>query len=228
MSLAEARVKLQALKQLRLRGVCPATQLKQEKVNSRVAKTVEIENEKITVRDVVEIYLKNVIEDRVVIDQRTGAEKVISSSRLPKGQDEARRTLYSDAVRILGDRPAIEVTRKKVVEMTRQIIDRGAYVQAGRVLSELSSAFEYAIGLDYFPDYFANPALQAKASLKQSRIKLTPNKRMRVLDDNELRRVFNWLPVSGFSKHHKNILRLTLFTGYRTGEICGAEWADFD
>lgn len=191
--------------------VCPATQLKQEKVNSRAAKTVEIENDKIRVRDVVELYLKNVIKDRVVIDQRTGAKIFFNGSRLPKGQNEARRTLYSDEVRILGDRPAIEVTRKNVVEMTRKIIDRGAHVQAGRVLSELSSAFEYAIGLDYFPDYFVNPALQAKASLKQSRIKLTPNKHTRVLDDNELRRVLNWLPVSGFSKHHKNILHLTLF-----------------
>jgi hypothetical protein len=70
--------------------------------------------------------------------------------RKPKGQSETRRTLYGDAVRVLGNRIALEVTRKDVVALTKEIIDRGSNVQAGRVLSELTLAYEYAIGLERF------------------------------------------------------------------------------
>jgi hypothetical protein len=55
--------------------------------------------------------------------------------------------LYGDA-RVLGNRVALEVTRKDVVALTKEIIDRGSNVQAGRVLSELTLAYEYAIGLE--------------------------------------------------------------------------------
>lgn len=229
MSLAEARVELMRLKLLRAKGGCPATQLKQEKALDKQRKELPTQvKDELTVKDVVDLYLTNVIEDRIVIDSRTGAKKTVKGARAAKGQHEARRTLYMDVIPVLGQKIAVEVTRKNVIEMVRGIIDRGAQVQAGRVLSELSAAYEYAIGLDYFPDHFANPALLAKASLKQTRIKLTPNKRTRVLSDIELKKVLAWLPQSGFSAHHKAILRLTLWTGCRTGEICAAEWKDFN
>ncbi|GEA69064.1 hypothetical protein PA3_32220 [Acinetobacter pittii] len=82
--------------------------------------------------------------------------------------------------------------------------------------------------MNYFSESFANPALLAKSSLKQTRIKLTSNKRTRVLSESELKYLLGWLPVSGFSKHHKNILMIALWTGARTGEICAAEWKDID
>lgn len=230
MSLAEARIELQRLKLLRSQGVCPATQRKEEKLASKKNKedSTAVIIKALTLKDVIDLYLTEVIEDRVIIDQRTGAKKIIQGSRTLKGQQEARRTLYVDAVAKLGDRPAEGLVRKDIVEFIKGIIDRGAQVQAGRVLSELVAAYDYAIGLDYFPENFANPALLAKSSLKQTRIKLTCNKRTRVLADSELKHLLSWLPVSGFSKHHKSILMLALWTGARTGEICSAEWKDID
>lgn len=136
--------------------------------------------------------------------------------------------MYVDAVRVFGDRQADSIVRKDIVEFIKKIIDRGAQVQAGRVLSELIAAYDYAIGLDYFVENFANPALLAKSSLKQTRLKLTSNKRTRVLSESELKHVLTWLPESGFSKHHKSILMIALWTGARTGEICSAEWKDID
>ncbi|MCT9166205.1 integrase [Acinetobacter baumannii] len=228
MSLAEARVELQRLKLLRLQGICPVSERKKEKHISK--QKVESENiiRSLTLKNVVDLYLTEVIEDRVIIDQRTGAKKTIEGSRTLKGQQEARRTLYVDAVAKLGNRAAEGLVRKDIVELIKGIIDRGAQVQAGRVLSELIAAYDYAIGLDYFPENFANPALLAKSSLKQTRIKLTCNKRTRVLSDSELKQVLSWLPLSGFSKHHKSILMIALWTGARTGEICSAEWKDIN
>ncbi len=52
-----------------------------------------------------------------------------------------------------------------MIELVREIDGRGAKVQAGNVLRELSAAYEFAIGLEYFEDNFANPALLAKSSL---------------------------------------------------------------
>ena len=95
-------------------------------------------------------------------------------------------------------------------------------------MSELTLAYEYAIGLEKFKEDFANPALQAKASAKQARLKLTCTKGTRVLSDDELRRVLQWLPTSGFSAKHKQVLMITLWTGCRTGEICEATWRNID
>lgn len=225
MSLAEARIELQRLKLLRSQGICPATEKKIEK-QKQISALPSIKQ--LTVKDVVDLYLTEVIEDKVVVDKRTGNKKTINGSRSLKGQAEARRTLYADVVAVLGCRIAENVVRKEVVEFIKGIVDRGAQVQAGRVLAELTAAYDYAIGLDYFSESFANPALLAKSSLKQARIKLTSSKRIRVLSDLELKQFLSWLPESGFAKHHKSILRLALWTGCRTGEICTAEWKDID
>lgn len=227
MSLAEARIELQRLKLLRTQSICPASERREEKLASKQKKKDSANVIKaLTLKDVVDLYLTEVIEDRVITDQCTGAKKIIEGSRNLKGQQETRRTLY--VVDTLGDKLAESVLRKDIVELIKKIIDRGAQVQAGRVLSELIAAYDYAIGLNYFSESFANPALLAKSSLKQTRIKLTSNKRTRVLSESELKYLLGWLPVSGFSKHHKNILMIALWTGARTGEICAAEWKDID
>lgn len=231
MSLAEARTELQKLKVQRRSGVCPSSHLKSERLEKLKKLEVEQEQnalEKFTVKDLIELYLTNVIEDRYVEDPRTGLKKLIKGSRKKKGQDETRRTLYGDAVRVLGYLPADQITRKDVVKLISDIVARGANVQAGRVLSELTLAYEYAIGLERFKDDFANPALLAKSSLKQARMKLTSTKGSRVLSDEELRRVLQWLPTSGFAPKHKQILMITLWTGCRTGEVCEAKWADIN
>lgn len=227
MSLAEARIELQRLKLLRSQGVCPVSERKEEKLLIKQKNSTFV-IKTLTIKDVVDLYLTNIIEDRVITDQRTGIKKIVKGSRNLKGQQETRRTLYVDVVPRLGDRLADSVVRKDIVEFIKKIIDRGAQVQAGRVLSELIAAYDYAIGLNYFSESFANPALLAKSSLRQTRIKLTSNKRTRVLSESELKYLLSWLPESGFSKHHKSILMIALWTGARTGEICAAEWKDID
>jgi integrase len=181
------------------------------------------------VTELVELYLTRYIEDRYVVDEKSPEKKVkINGARKPKGQRECRRTLYGDAVKILGDYAAAKVTRKDIVRMVDTIIQRGANVQAGNVLRELNSAYEYAIGMEYFPDNFSNPALQAKEALKRTKVKLSANRGDRFLTDQELVKFYNWLPGSGYSNNHKNIMRLTLWTGMRTGVVCEAEWSEID
>lgn len=225
MKLAEARIELQALKEMRQKGICPNSEqerqkksLADERQEQQRAGVIEC----FTVKDLVELYLTGSIEDRMI----NGKRKL--GARKPKGQSETRRTLEGDAVRVLGDVPAAKVTRKIVVDLIMAIVDRGANVQAGNVLRELSAAYEFAIGLEKFDDDFANPALLAKASLRQAKVKLTSTKGKRVLSDKELVEVLKWLPGSGFSVTQKNVIRFTLWTGCRTGEVCQARWEDIE
>ena len=224
-SLAEARLKLQELKQIRRQGRCPGTEArelqKQEKEQEKeLAESVE---ESFTVEKLVELYLTQYIEDR-----KSPSGKVIAGARKPKGQSETRRTLYGDVIPKLGEMAANAVTRKAVVDMIMAIVQRGANVQAGNVLRELAAAYEFAIGLGYFSDEFANPAILAKSSLRQAKVKLTHQRGKRVLSDTELATLLKWLPGSDYTATQKNVLRFTLWTGCRTGEVCNAAWKDID
>jgi integrase len=215
-SLAEARVKLKEFKDIRRSNCCPAFELKKLKQENKERAS------KMTVTDVVDLYLKQYIEDRFVDGKK------IDGARVKKGQSETRRTLYGDAVLVLGQWPADEVTRKDIVNMIMAIVERGSNVQAGNVLRELTAAYEYCIGLEKFSDEFANPALLAKNSLRQAKVRLTSKRGQRVLSDKELTKFLQWLPGSAFTPTQKNILRFTLWTACRTGEICTAEWDDID
>lgn len=231
-SLSEARVCLAALKKLRKSGVCPKAQQIRDRQIAQQVKEEQREEEVVdsfTVKRLIDSYLTEYIEDRWVFDERSPEKrKLIAGARKPKGQAETRRTLYGDAVKQLGDLSAVSITRKQVTNLVNDIVKRGANVQAGNVLRELTAAYEYSIGLGRFADEFANPALLAKAGLKQAKVKLTSQRGSRVLSDKELGKVLKWLPGSGYSVTQKNVLRFTLWTGCRTGEVCNAEWRDID
>ena len=76
LSLAEARIELQKLKAQRRSGICPSTYAKEEKLERLTKLQAEKEKEELhqfTVKDLIELYLTNVIEDRYVDDPRSGA-----------------------------------------------------------------------------------------------------------------------------------------------------------
>lgn len=224
-SLAEARLELQQFKAIRKSGQCP--KLLEQNKRQEIEQEELVQKQKdqaasFTVTDMVYLYLSHYIEDRKV------GGKMVKGARAVKGQKETRRTLENDPVKVLGGLPASQVTRKDISGMVMAIVDRGANVQAGNVLRELTAAYEFSIGLDKFDDNFANPALQAKQGLKRANVKLTHTRGRRVLSDQELTKILRWLPGSGFSITQKNVIRLALWTGCRSGEVCAAEWRDVD
>jgi len=173
---------------------------------------------------VVELYLTQYIEDR-----RLDNGSISPGARKPKGQAEVRRTLYSDPVKILGHRHAAEVSAHEISDMIQKIVlERDAPVQAGNTLRELLTAYDFAIGKQIFTETFVNPALGAKTNLKFLKVKLTSKKGDTYLDDRALQAFLRWLPGSAFGTAHKNIYRMTLWTGCRTGEICASSWSDYD
>ncbi len=217
-SLEQARLELKRLKALRDSGMCPKREIEKQKLIARkIAESEQFSS--VTVKNLIDKYLTDYIENKV--NEGRG-------SRTPKGQREARRALYKDVVEPLGTVSAIDVSRKDVTDLVLGITKRGANVQAGYVLRELTAAFRYAISIGYLPYDHVNPAIQAKDGLQLSRIKLTCKARERYFSDDELVKFLHWLPESGFSKKQKSVLRLTLWTGCRTGEICALVWEDVD
>jgi integrase len=223
MSLSDARQELELLKSIRKSGRCPATERREAEISEQESKAKTRKQRDFTVKALIDLYLEQYIEDRMMNGKR------ILGARKPKGQDEVRRTLYADPVRVLGSKPAAKITRKDISGLIMTIVDRGANVQAGNVLREMLAAYEYAIGLDrYFDDDFVNPCIQAKAGLRQAKIKLTPLKGNRVLNDNEIAELLHWLPGSAYTPTQKNVIQMALWTGCRTGEIVNAEWQHID
>ncbi|WP_411751921.1 tyrosine-type recombinase/integrase [Serratia sp. (in: enterobacteria)] len=221
-SLALARAELQALKQVKNEGRCPAAErkvTKQQKHQEELAAQKAV----FTVRDLVELYLTQRIEDRKGKDG-----KIIKGARKLPGQYPCRCMLVSNVVDKIGDCAAQDVTRKNVIDLVMAVVDRGANVLAGNMLRELCAAYEFALGLGKLDENFANPALLAKASLSQAKMKLTSTPGKRVLSENELVQMINWLPNSVYPVNVKNVLQLTLLTGCRTGEICSIAWQDIN
>ena len=222
-SLSDARQELENLKSIRNSGRCPATEKRDAELAELDAKENSKKQKDFTVRALIDLYLEQYIDDRMVNGKR------VSGARKSKGQDEVRRTLYADPVKVLGEKPASKITRKDISSLVMGIVGRGANVQAGNVLRELLAAYEFAIGLDiYFDDDFVNPCIQAKAGLRQAKIKLTPQKGKRNLKDSELALLLHWLPGSSYTPTQKNVIRMALWTGCRTGEVVNAEWQFID
>ncbi|MGM7052573.1 tyrosine-type recombinase/integrase [Escherichia fergusonii] len=221
-TLADARVRLHELKIIRKQGRYPRTELDEEKKQLKLEKQ-KVKQKPVTVKDVVELYLTERIEDRKDSDG-----KLIRGARKVKGQKECRRTLEGDAIRVLGHMEAMAVTRKDVVELVNSIVERGARVQAGNVMRELSLAYDFAIARQCLDEHFVNPAMLAKSSIRQARTKVTCNRRARFLSEKELSQFLQWLPGSVYPMVIKNVLRLALWTGCRTGELCQLSWDDVD
>ncbi|HHJ3249959.1 TPA: tyrosine-type recombinase/integrase [Vibrio parahaemolyticus] len=212
LSLAEARVKFLELKALRDSGVCPVEQKQLRKVADEQLKAKQELEQSLnlfTVQKLVENYVSDCIE----------------GVRTKKAASECRRSLYGDPVKFLGDMPAAEVTSKHVFDMCMGIVERGANVQAGFILRELTAAFDHAIDNE-LPEDHTNPCYQAKGRLKRKRIRLTSQRGTRVLNDGELSAFLKWLPGARFTPGQKGVLHFTLMTGCRTGEACEMRWDD--
>ena len=237
MSLAQARVKLEALKRDRSNGICPAT-LKRVEGRSIKQHLIEDKEKQLTVVDVVERYLSEYIEDRY----DPSGHLLKAGARKLKGQREVRNLLLGSPsslgrkdgkakkpmfVELLGNDLICELTAKDVFNAVIEVVNRGAPVSAGNMLREFTAAVDYSIG-DGLPEEFANPCYQAKSMLSRKKVKLTASKGKRILNDTELAKLLSWLPSSSYTPTQKSVLIFTLMTGCRTGEVVEAEWRDID
>lgn len=146
--------------------------------------------------------------------------------------ESVRRTIDKDILPALGDRAFAEVDELDIGRVIDAVVDRGAKVYAGTVLSHAKQLWRWAQGRGYLKVNgvrLANPA----AALEAASFRVKKSKRSRFATDVELRRLWTRLekPLPGFRTMDPVLslgLRVLILTGVRSGELRRATWAEID
>jgi len=193
LSLADAGVKLADAKKLLSEGIDPGSKMVSEREAERSAELIE---------DLVAAYLDRYARPR----KRSAAE------------DE--RILRKDVLPRWKGRKAKDITRRDVVRLLNEIVDRGAPIQANRTLGIIRRMFNFAVGQAITE---ASPCDKVEAPSAE-------NRRERALSEEEIRLV--WLALQNDSApmelNLRRVLKLMLVTGQRRGEVMGIHAAEID
>lgn len=130
-------------------------------------------------------------------------------------RDDAR-LLSKEVLPQWGTRKAYDLQRRDVLALLDHLTQRGAPIQANRVLALVRKLFNWAISRDLLAH---NPCLQVQAPSKE-------HQRDRVLSDDDIRRV--WTACDHLGLRQAAYFRLFLLTAQRGGEVRSMRWADVD
>jgi integrase len=133
-----------------------------------------------------------------------------------KSWREDARLLHHEVLPNWGHRKAFDITRRDVIALLDRIVERGAPIQANRVLALIRKLYNWAISRDLLEH---NPCLQVKPPGKE-------HQRDRVLSDDEIRLV--WNATEQLDPLIATQLKLRLLTAQRGGEVRTMRWEDVD
>jgi integrase len=128
------------------------------------------------------------------------------------------RIFEKDVMPAWGKRKAKEITRRDVILLLDNIVDRGSPIIANRTLAAVRRMFNFAIERDILE---VNPCYAVKAPAKE-------NKRERLLSLKEIKIFWDKLDTAGMTELSKIALKLQLTTAQRKGEVVSAEWSEID
>ena len=131
---------------------------------------------------------------------------------------EDERILNKDVVSRWGKRKARDITRRDIIRLLDEIVERGASIQANRTLAAIRKMYSFAMGRGVLD---ASPCVAIPNPSKE-------NRRDRVLSEDEIKTFWSKLDTSKMEKATALSLKFQLITAQRKGEVAGAEWRDFD
>jgi len=191
LSLADAHAAHATARQLLERGTDPGTVEQDEKEESRRTPTVK----------------------------RLAAEYIEKYAKPRKRSwKEDERILNKDVVPRWGKRKAQEITRRDIILLLDEIVERGASIQANRTLAAIRKMYAFAMGRGVLD---SSPCVAIPSPSKE-------NRRDRVLNETEIKTFWDKLDTAKMERPTALALRLQLITAQRKGEVAGAEWTDFD
>jgi integrase len=129
---------------------------------------------------------------------------------------EMRRTMEKEVLPKWGARRMDEITRRDVLDLIDGVVDRGAPVQANRVLAAVRKLFNWAVSRDVLA---ASPVAGVQPPTPETR-------RDRVLSDDELR--LFWRATAALGWPFCPLFRLLLLTGQRLSEGAGMTRREID
>jgi integrase len=136
-----------------------------------------------------------------------------------KRPEVAESLLKANLVDKIGKEKARDVTRRQLIALLDDIVDRGAPVTANRVYSLLKQCFEFAAAKDLIP---ASPM----AGVLRPGGDETP--RDRTLNEGEVRIFWAKVDSAKMADATKLGLKLLLVTAQRRGEVTAARWPHFN
>jgi integrase len=131
---------------------------------------------------------------------------------------EDERILNKDVLPRWGKKKAQDITRRDIILLLDEIVERGALIQANRTLAAIRKMYSFAIGRGILD---SSPCVAIPAPSKE-------NRRDRVLNEGEIKTFWERLDTAKMKKSTSLSLKLQLITAQRKGEVAGAEWKDFD
>jgi integrase len=140
------------------------------------------------------------------------------AKRQKKTWAEDARMLKVDIYPLIGGRKAVSVTKRDILDVVDVKTDAGKEAQGRGVFALLRKLFNWALENDYLA---ASPLTGLKAPGK-------PGKRDRVLSLADLAAIWKALPDAQLSPEMKDIFRLLMLTGQRSGEVAGMRFGEVD
>ncbi len=131
---------------------------------------------------------------------------------------EDLRVLDKDVKPTWGKRKAKDITKRDVITLLDDIVNRGAPIAANRAFAVIRRMFNFAVERDILQ---STPCYLIKAPSKEAQ-------RDRVLTCDEIKDFWNKLSDAKMSEEIKLLLKIMLLTAQRKGEIVSARWDDFD
>jgi integrase len=118
-------------------------------------------------------------------------------------------------------RAITEIAAADIKTVIREPVDRGAKYRAFKLFALIRRLFSWALGTDdYGLEYNPCSRLKTKDLIGEREA------RQRSLTDDELRAL--WRVTHRWEYPYGALYRLLVLTGLRLGEVCGAEWSEFD
>ena len=190
-SLADARKKHEAFRELVRNGICPKAEHEREATQEAAKRAAEAAET--TIVDLCERYIE------------------LYAKPTKKTWAVDQRQISADILPAWGKRKARSIERADVQILLDAIVARGAPVAANRMKALLSRIFRWARSRGYIHE---NPVDGIEAPAKE-----TPKDR--VLSEEEIRVFWGGLDETFLSPRIKSVLRLILTTGQRPGEVAG-------
>lgn len=129
---------------------------------------------------------------------------------------DVRKLFDRDVIPHWKHRSIVSITRRDCADLIDRVKDRGAVTQARRLHAHLHRLFRWSVGRGILAD---NPMRDLPKPGREVR-------RDRVLDDEELSRVWHAMGSLGFP--FATVFKLLILTGCRREEIRALRWSEID
>ncbi|STX50971.1 integrase [Legionella busanensis] len=194
MSLADARKRFNELREIRRTGTNPKILIEQE-----------LKREKHTVEKLITSWYVSYVEKN------------------RKKPLQIKQQIDADIIPLLGSFELEKIQPLDISNALDIIVQRGAPIQANRVLSTLKQVFNYAVSRGSMPQ---NPAINIRAR----DIGGLEKHRDRYLSLDEIKTIWHFLdsPQCHMLLQTKSAIKIIILTGVRTAEIRLAEWQQID